>query len=103
MAEPTALRLHDNQSFLRPTRTRSTSIKRADDGASKGKNANLNGALAHLMGYACRGKGAFFGSTNNCTVPTYRYKIVRSLHGTVLLLLPGGLCFKEIKIAIIKV
>eukprot|EP00978_Attheya_sp_CCMP212_P037264 scaffold174443_cov51-Attheya_sp.AAC.1 len=38
----------------RPTRACSTSIESADDGASKGKHANLNGSLAHFRGYTCQ-------------------------------------------------
>eukprot|EP00978_Attheya_sp_CCMP212_P049611 scaffold687874_cov67-Attheya_sp.AAC.1 len=56
MAEPTGASIAQQSIISRPTRTRGTYIESADDGASKGKNANLNGALAHLMGYACRGK-----------------------------------------------
>eukprot|EP00978_Attheya_sp_CCMP212_P037402 scaffold175938_cov51-Attheya_sp.AAC.1 len=45
----------------RPTRTCGTSIERADDGISKGKYANLNGALvAHLINFACPGRNGAF-------------------------------------------
>jgi hypothetical protein len=39
-----------------PTKICTTSNIRSDDGASKGKNSNLNGALAQLIGFACQGR-----------------------------------------------